>query len=190
MGRLVRAEPAGLVEDRVLDADLAQVVQGRADAEVVLVLRAHAERLGEQEGVVGDPLTVVAGYTNVVKFGNYCTFLPCGLTLGFWSNKNGQALIDSGDLSLLSGLNLVDGSGNAFDPADVTSLHDWLLAGNAVNMAYMLSVQLAAMELNVANNKVDGSDYYVPAHMTINQLMAAANIDGKTIPVELSLVEP
>ena len=131
------------------------------------------------------PLTVVAGYTTVVKFGNYCTFLPGGKTLGFWSNKNGQALIDSNDLSLLSLLNLVDGAGNPFDPADVTSLHDWLLDGNAVNMAYMLSVQLAAMELNVANSLVSGNDYYVPAHMTINQLMAAANTSLGLYPLTL-----
>ena len=30
-----------------------------------------------------------------------------------------------------------------------TALHDWLLNANATNMAYMLSAQLAAMELNV-----------------------------------------
>jgi hypothetical protein len=131
------------------------------------------------------PLSVVSGYTTVVKFGNYCTFLPGGLTLGFWSNKNGQALVDSGDLTLLSGLNLVDGAGNAFNPADYTSLRDWLLNGTAVNMAYMLSVQLAAMELNVANNKVNGSDFYVPAQMTINQLMAAANTSLGNFPLTL-----
>lgn len=51
-------------------------------------------------------------------------------------------------------------------------------------MAYMLSVHLAAMELNVYNGFVSGSAYYVPAGMTIDALMTAANttlgIDGYT----------
>ena len=42
-------------------------------------------------------------------------------------------------------------------------------------MAYMLSVQLAAMKLNTLNGFVNGTGYYVPAGMTINQLMAAAD---------------
>ena len=39
----------------------------------------------------------------------------------------------------------------------------------------LASVQLAAMKLNVYNGIVNGSRYYVPASMTINQLMTAAN---------------
>lgn len=121
------------------------------------------------------PLTVIVGGTTFVAFGNYCTFPPNGRTLGFWSNRNGQAMVGAGDLSMLVALNLVDGSGTAFNPTTYTALRTWLLNGTAVNMAYMLSVQLSAMELNVYNGLVNGNNYYVPAGMTINQLMTAAN---------------
>lgn len=121
------------------------------------------------------PLSVVAGETTTVVFGNYCTVPSNGRTLGFWSNRNGQSLIDGGDLSLLSSLNLRGADGSDFDPADKDALRYWLLDGDATNMAYMLSVQLAAMELNVFNGFVDGGGYYVPAGMTVNELMDAAN---------------
>lgn len=130
------------------------------------------------------PLTVNVGETTTVAFGNYCTVPSHGLTLGFWSNKNGQALVGAGDLALLVSLNLRNANGSNFDPATKAALKTWLLNGTAVNMAYMLSVQLAAMELNVYNGFVDGNAYYVPAGMTINDLMAAANttlgVDGYT----------
>lgn len=130
------------------------------------------------------PLTVVAGQTTTVAFGNYCTVPSNGRTLGFWSNKNGQAYVGAGDLAMLVALNLRTAAGGHFDPASYAALRSWLLNGDAVNMAYMLSVQLAAMALNVHNGLVDGTGYYVPAQMTINQLMAAANAtlgaDGHT----------
>ena len=131
------------------------------------------------------PLTVVVGETTYVAFGNYCTVPSNGLTLGFWSNKNGQALVGSTDLAMLVSLNLVSGNGAAFNPANYSALRTWLLNGTAVNMAYMLSVQLAAMELNVFNGKVNGSSTYVPAGMTINELMAAANTSLGSYPVTL-----
>ena len=121
------------------------------------------------------PLTVVANQTTTVAFGNYCTVPPNGRTLGFWSNRNGQALVGSTDLAMLTALNLKNGTGGNFDPANYSSLRTWLLNGTAVNMAYMLSVQLAAMELNVYNGLVNGGATYVPAGRTINQLMSDAN---------------
>lgn len=121
------------------------------------------------------PLTVVAGETTTVIFGNYCTVPSNGRTLGFWSNKNGQALVDGGDLSLLVALNLRNASGGNFDPANYAALRTWLLKGEATNMAYMLSVQMAAMQLNVQNAFVNGDGYYVPAGMTVNELLTAAN---------------
>jgi len=106
-----------------------------------------------------------------VTFGNVCLGAGGGLTLGFWSNKNGQALFTSNtgnvsvcgaalpasDLAWLVGLNLRDGAGNHFDPATYTAFRTWILSATATNMAYMLSAQLAAMELNVLNGKVSGS---------------------------------
>jgi hypothetical protein len=96
---------------------------------------------------------VVNATVNNLDFGNYCSFsLTGGRTLGFWSNRNGQALIDPADLTELRALNLVDGNGDPFNPGDKTILRTWLLNGNAVNMAYMLSVQLSATHLSVLNN--------------------------------------
>ena len=109
--------------------------------------------------------------TAEIDFGNVCLGPGGGLTLGFWSNKNGQALVvtntgnvsvcgaplPANDLAWLVSLNLRDGAGNAFDPANYTAFRTWLLSATATNMAYMLSAQLAAMELNVLNGKVNGS---------------------------------
>ena len=140
-----------------------------------------APRVG---GVVVNPLTgihVYAGQTKTVKFGNYCKKPSGGKTPGFWSNKNGEAKMNDGttgaafELGLLSALNLVDANGNAFDPATYGSFRTWLLDGNAVNMAYMLSVHLAAMRLNVEAGFVNGNAFYIPYGGTINSLITAAN---------------
>lgn len=128
----------------------------------------------------GGPLTVNAGQTTNIAFGNYCTVPSGGKTLGFWSNKNGQAQMNDGgtmapELAMLSGLNLRTATGANFDPATYASFRTWLLDGNAVNMAYMLSVQLAAMRLNVEAGFVSGSAVYVPYGGTISQLIDEAN---------------
>lgn len=116
-------------------------------------------------------------------FGNVCLGAGGGLTLGFWSNKNGQSLIGADDLLMLTNLPLVNIDGTPFDPTTALQVSAWLLAGNAVNMANMLSIQLAAMELNVFNGKVNGGAMvYAPGvpganafgFISINNLMAAA----------------
>ncbi len=120
-------------------------------------------------------LTLENGDEKDVTFGNLCLGSGGGLTLGFWSNKNGQKLIGSDDLSMLSGLNLVDGTGAAFNPGSAGAVKTWLLDGTAVNMANMLSVQLAAMELNVLNGNVSGSSLvYAPGLGTSGH----ADVDG------------
>jgi len=104
--------------------------------------------------------------------GCFCTNSFCikpttggGLTLGFWSNKNGIALETSADLTFLTGLCLRKADGSNFDPTTTTQLSQWLLAANATNMANMLSAQLTAMELNVRHGKVDPNAYvYVGCH--------------------------
>jgi hypothetical protein len=117
-----------------------------------------------------------------------------GHTLGFWSNKNGQATMNDGgttdpELALLSSLNLRNANGTNFDPANYAAFRTWILSANATNMSYMLSAQLAAMELNVEALLVDGSDLvYAPAllpynpvginalgFISVNDLMSAAN---------------
>ena len=117
-----------------------------------------------------------------VYFGNYCLVPSGGLTMGFWSNKNGQATMNDGstmapELALLSGLNLRNAAGGHFDPVNYAPFKNWLLSATATNMAYMLSAQLAAMELNVEAGFVNGNAFYIPYGGTINQLMAEANAE-------------
>lgn len=92
------------------------------------------------------------------NFGNVCLGgNGGGLTLGFWSNKNGQKLETAADFTFLSSLNLVNAIGGTFDPTSSSGLASWLLSANATNMAYMLSAQLTAMELNVRHSFVNGN---------------------------------
>lgn len=92
-----------------------------------------------------------------VDFGNFCTGAGGGLTIGFWSNKNGQALITSGDLTNLDNLCLRNATGGNFDPTTKAAYKSWLLNATATNMAYMLSAQLSGMELNVAHGFVSST---------------------------------
>jgi hypothetical protein len=129
-------------------------------------------------------VTIAAGETKTVEFGNVCLGAGGGRTLGFWSNKNGQALIGATDLAMLVGLNLRNANGTHFDPASVGAYRTWVLSATATNMAYMLSAQLSAMELNVFNGFVSGSALiYAPGttsanalgFATVNAVMAEAN---------------
>jgi hypothetical protein len=142
-------------------------------------------------------ITLNNGDNKTVEFGNVCLGPGGGRTLGFWSNKNGKAVMNDGgtmnpELSLLSGLCLRDGNGNNFDPATYNSFRSWILGANATNMAYMLSAQLAAMALNVEAGFVNGSSLvYAPAllpyapitglnslgFISITNLMNAANTE-------------
>jgi hypothetical protein len=108
-----------------------------------------------------------------------------GKTLGFWSNKNGQSYIGSGDLLMLRNLNLRNKNGSAFDPANYNALKTWLLKADATYMPYMLSAQLAATELSVYNSLLsgsqavwvdDGDGIFEPGEsQSINSIMTAAN---------------
>ena len=97
-----------------------------------------------------------------LEFGNVCLGAGGGLTLGFWSNKNGQNLETANDITFLNGLCLRNATGGDTNftgtlAQQKTALHDWLLNANATNMANMLSAQLAAMELNVRHAFVTGT---------------------------------
>jgi len=133
-----------------------------------------------------------------LEFGNVCLGAGGGLTLGFWSNRNGQSLETAADFTFLNTLCLRTANGGNQDftagtvGANRTALNTWLLNANATNMAYMLSAQLTAMELNVRHTFVNGSALVyggdcVKAYqqssllpgsngfITINDLMTAAN---------------
>lgn len=121
------------------------------------------------------------GATAGCSFGNVCLGAGGGRTLGFWSNKNGQAFFGSDDLALMVSLNLRNANGTDFNPGNYTQFRTWLLNANATNMAYMLSAQLSAMELNVLNGFVSSSAMvYAPNcgnFVTIGNLMNASNVE-------------
>jgi hypothetical protein len=115
-------------------------------------------------------ITLADGDNKTVEFGNVCVGAGGGLTLGFWSNKNGQKLVDAGDIAALTALNLKNANGSDFDPKNPADLSKWLLNATATNMANMLSAQLAAMKLNVLNGKVSGSALiYAPGTLSANK---------------------
>ena len=116
-----------------------------------------------------------AGGQRDIEFGNYA-MAPAsgGLTLGFWSNKNGETKMTGSSIGqvlngtangALNGKNLVNASGALVAPfANYSVFRTWILSANATNMAYMLSAQLAAMELNVAFGNENGNTVvFVPA---------------------------
>jgi len=133
-------------------------------------------------------LDLASGSPRTVYFGNVCVGPNVGgKTLGYWSNKNGQAdLIPamSAYLTSLVNLNLVTSNGTPFDPLDYAQLRAWLLNGNAVNMAYMLSVQLTALNLSVVTGKLkpytmvyapNVPDANVAGFISIGNLIVTAN---------------
>lgn len=87
-----------------------------------------------------------------------CTQLTGAFTLGYYSNKNGQATITPADLAFLNGLVLVDYSGTDLTWASNKAFGNWLLNATAKNMSYMISAQLATLELNIRHNPVGWAD--------------------------------
>ena len=91
------------------------------------------------------------------------------------------------ELTLLNGLYLRNAAGNRMNFAcDYTAFRNWLLGATATNMAYMLSAQLASMELNVEAGFVHGNSLvYAPGtnsanglgFATVNALMSEANAE-------------
>jgi hypothetical protein len=126
-----------------------------------------------------------------ITFGNVCTVIPTGgRTLGYQSNKNGQALQTGEMFSALTALNLVNANGLPRDFAGTvtqnrSALKAWLLAGEATNMAYMLSVQLATLKLTVMQGTLSGGSIIYPDGRSIDQIIAAADallaVDGITL---------
>lgn len=136
------------------------------------------------------PVTLAAGQNITGQdFGNACFVSTNGKGIGYWTNKNGQAVITGSDLSVLSGLNLVNAAGTHQTFTAKSALATWLLNATATNMAYMLSAQLAAVQLSVAHG-TNGNATVVATNLlpfapitglsplgtiSINNLIAAAN---------------
>jgi hypothetical protein len=124
-------------------------------------------------------------------FGNVCLMQGTGgRTLGFWSNKNGQALITSSDVTELNALNLYKPTGWAYPPFSTSSLStartqikNYLLNATGKDMRWMLSAQLIATKLNVLHGFLSGSTIvyvgsstYVPSgFISIDEIMENAN---------------
>jgi hypothetical protein len=126
-----------------------------------------------------------------LEFGNVCLGAGGGHTLGFWSNKNGQAKMNDGgtlvpELALLSSKSLRNADGTGFDPGNVTTFRTWLLSANAVNMANMLSAQYAAMFLNVEAGNVNpealvwNGSAFVSIQSVLDAAETALAADGST----------
>ncbi|HEU4869638.1 MAG TPA: hypothetical protein VFT08_02150 [Pyrinomonadaceae bacterium] len=121
-----------------------------------------------------DSKQVTLGNTTTISFGNVCLGPGGGLTLGFWSNKNGQAIMNSTDLQhLRDDFKLRKADGSEFNPNTNAEVRSFLLGASATNMANMLSAQLIAMYLNVAHGFVNGNAL----------LFAGSNPSGCTVPV-------
>ncbi len=81
-------------------------------------------------------------------FGNTDVGVENGKTIGFWSNKNGQALITASDITALNGYNLKTATGADAVFTNAASVKSFMLGATATNMANMLSAQLAGTVLN------------------------------------------
>jgi hypothetical protein len=106
-------------------------------------------------------VTVSAEDCNQVSdFGGVCVQAPAnGFTLGYWSNSNGKSVLgtdDPGWRQLLNACNLRKADGSAYTvplngafSTAYSNFRSWLLGAKTVNMANMLSAQLAATTLSV-----------------------------------------
>ncbi len=130
-------------------------------------------------------VTAVAGDRTTVRFGSVCVGVGGAEGTGFWTNKNGQALVGADDLASMVSLNLRKPDGTPFDPANYGAFANWVKA-SSTNMANDLSAQLAVMALNVLNGKVSGSSLIVAdgavgtnsaGFATVNALMNEANAE-------------
>ena len=133
-------------------------------------------------------ITLHDGEDPTVEFGNLCLGAGGGLTLGFWSNKNGAKVI-TGPPNRLPGvlsLCLRNADGSLLGSVSLGNFQKFLLNASATNMANMLSAQLAAMHLNVASGGVNGSALiYAPGatganslgYATVNQVIAEASAE-------------
>ena len=109
-----------------------------------------------------------------------------GLTIGYYSNKNGQKTITADDLAYLRTLNLRNANGSDFDPTTAAQVATFLTNANAVNMANMLSAQLIATVLNVRHGLVTSAAVYVGPG---NQ-MGAFNTQGSNLLTNLNSKGP
>ena len=173
------ANPGQIMASTLTDANGAYLFSpvGYADCSVVLTITSSQWQATTPTDV---RLSACGCGNQVVDFGKYTIQQQSvGRTIGFWRNNNGvEIIVNGGFWDELAALNLVDASGNAFNPTgNVQQWRTWLQQANATNMAYMLSAQLAAMQLNVLSGGVSVNSWVQTSQgpMQIGALMAAAN---------------
>jgi hypothetical protein len=142
-----------------------------------------------------------------LRFCNWCRLPNKGLTIGYWSNKNGLGVANQGDLCALAQLNLVNAAGAAVDfglnaatcnninstaltAAQKTALNSFLLSANATNMANMLSAQLAALNNNVRHGLLSGTAFVFGFGDTVANLIIAANATLLAHPITTVVADP
>ena len=132
----------------------------------------------------------VPSEVTTVNFSNVCLKPSMGgKTLGFWSNKNGQALINSSDIPALNALtNLYKPENWSYPPfigdlsTEKTQIKNYLLNATAKDMRWMLSAQLIATKLNLLHGFISnstmlyvGPSSYVPTgFITIGKIVQNA----------------
>jgi hypothetical protein len=159
-----------------------------------VVTEANANETTWHHSTGGTSMIMLAsGGAETRTFGNYCTAPGGGLTMGFWSNKNGNKILTGNSagngqtllpavVTLLNSCQLVNANGTIHPfNNQYSAFRTWLLGANATNMAYMLSAQLAALKLNVYAGNVDGNAFDLCSHNTVNNLITAA-CDSMTGP--------
>jgi hypothetical protein len=147
-------------------------------------------------------VTAVSGLSGL-NFGNVSLGAGGGTGSGFWGAKNGQAVMYDGNsyVSEINGLNALSlrdaaGADQTWVTTGLgglngyTAYNIWSKSATATNMAYMLSVQVAAMWLNLEAGYVRSSAMvYAPgcgnaglnhAFISIADLMAAAETSLRT----------
>ena len=142
-----------------------------------IVTEADANETNWHHSTGGTSVIMLAsGGTETRSFGNYCLSPSGGLTLGFWSNKNGNKILTGSPngtgttlsaavVTLLNSCQLVNANGTVHTFTNVYSpFRTWLLGATATNMAYMLSAQWAALKLDVNFGFVDGNAFDVCSH--------------------------
>jgi protocatechuate 3,4-dioxygenase beta subunit len=139
-----------------------------------------------------------SGVTN--DFGNFCVGSGNAQPIAFWRSATGLALLTDGDFAALTACCLVNADGSVRDftgtlAENKAAFVTWLHNAAGVNMAYLLSAQVAAMKLSVSHGFVLPTDFVMVKgcgnsgpnndFMSIGNLLDAANAalcaDGLTL---------
>jgi hypothetical protein len=133
-------------------------------------------------------LNLVVGDTTEVIFGNYCDCKSGGKPKSWWITASGQTKVNDGgtmnpEFNALNQLHLRSSSGSHWNlntttvtqAANWTTFVNWVNNASTTNMAYALSRQLAILRLNIDAGYVSSANYYVPAGLTIGELLTEAN---------------